>query len=606
MATSGSFAGNSVTYGCYMFVEWQLASQDVANNRSLINFQAYFHFSGADTQLDNGGLWSNAGTHWANGGRVYNYAGNFSTRNLTLATGSFWVNHYADGSGELQFGLGITTQFSPTRSQGTSGIWALPTIPRASQPSLSKTTFNIGESITVYTNRLSGAFTHVVKGAFGDWVGTLATGVGTSFVWDTSVNASTLFSKIPSNNSGIGSIVLETYNGATLIGTKTVNFTAVVTNSNPVFSDYDYKDSNSATVAVTGNDQYIIQGLSALELTILSADKATSQNSATMVKYNASISSINEDITYTTSDIVEGLGAVGASSNTDLVVKAIDTRGNFTAVTKNIAILPYVVPQITATAQRVNNFETETDFHIEAVISRLTIAGTDKNTVNTTNGVRYRYKKTTDVSWGSWINKASTTTAGNVAVTDFSLVTELNRNFAWNIQVEVTDKLSTSTLDLLLPVGIPIFRIGLDGAIYNNEKTVYPCPFKVGDILISTSSANPSDTFEGTTWVAWGAGRVPVGRDSGQTEFDTVEETGGHKLLQSHTHNMRYAVQGSGGGVNNIYGMPYNASANGSVVTQSGEPATSGELRTGVLANGSGNAQNLQPYIVAYMWKRTV
>lgn len=64
----------------------------------------------------------------------------------------------------------------------------------------------------------------------------------------------------------------------------------------------------------------------------------------------------------------------------------------------------------------------------------------------------------------------------------------------------------------------------------------------VGDIVINTTGVNPGTTYGGT-WVAWGSGRVPVGVDSGQSEFDAVEKTGGekeHQLIESempaHTH----------------------------------------------------------------------
>ena len=68
--------------------------------------------------------------------------------------------------------------------------------------------------------------------------------------------------------------------------------------------------------------------------------------------------------------------------------------------------------------------------------------------------------------------------------------------------------------------------------------------YPVDSILMSTNSANPS-TYLGGTWVAWGSGRVPVGVDTGQTEFNTVEKTSGEKAhtlttaeLPSHTHSV--------------------------------------------------------------------
>jgi len=57
---------------------------------------------------------------------------------------------------------------------------------------------------------------------------------------------------------------------------------------------------------------------------------------------------------------------------------------------------------------------------------------------------------------------------------------------------------------------------------------VYP----VGSIYISVNNTNPS-TFIGGTWVAWGSGKVPVGVDTGQTEFNSVEKIGGAKTAST-------------------------------------------------------------------------
>lgn len=54
----------------------------------------------------------------------------------------------------------------------------------------------------------------------------------------------------------------------------------------------------------------------------------------------------------------------------------------------------------------------------------------------------------------------------------------------------------------------------------------------VGSIYISEDSTNPGTLFGGT-WAAYGAGRVLVGRDAGDTDFDTAGETGGAKTVTS-------------------------------------------------------------------------
>src|SRR3990172_7594580 len=65
----------------------------------------------------------------------------------------------------------------------------------------------------------------------------------------------------------------------------------------------------------------------------------------------------------------------------------------------------------------------------------------------------------------------------------------------------------------------------------------------VGFVFISVVSTNPATLLGYGTWSAFGAGRVLVGLDSGDTDFDTVEETGGAKtvtldatMIPAHTH----------------------------------------------------------------------
>lgn len=52
----------------------------------------------------------------------------------------------------------------------------------------------------------------------------------------------------------------------------------------------------------------------------------------------------------------------------------------------------------------------------------------------------------------------------------------------------------------------------------------------VGSIEINISGANPS-TYLGGTWIAWGTGKVPVGVNIDDADFDTVEKIGGSKTI---------------------------------------------------------------------------
>lgn len=141
---------------------------------------------------------------------------------------------------------------------------------------------------------------------------------------------------------------------------------------------------------------------------------------------------------------------------------------------------------------------------------------------------------------------------------------------------------------------------------------IYP----VGSIYMSAtlSTASQVNAALGGTWVAWGSGRVPVGVDSSQTEFDTVEETGGSKYIQNHTHDIRWTSQ-SGRRVFMSYSSG-NVSSFDLAGWKSVNAASSDTSPTNIMAGklhdtsdnfrlmNTGNAGNLQPYITCYMYKR--
>ena len=125
-------------------------------------------------------------------------------------------------------------------------------------------------------------------------------------------------------------------------------------------------------------------------------------------------------------------------------------------------------------------------------------------------------------------------------------------------------------------------------------KKAYP----IGSVYINASnSTNPASLLGFGTWVAFGAGKVMVGLDAGDTSFDTVGETGGEKThtlttteIPSHNHRLGSYGDPSTGGtyyykttrVSNQFGAGYTENT-----------------------GGGGSHNNLQPYIVVYFWKRT-
>ena len=144
------------------------------------------------------------------------------------------------------------------------------------------------------------------------------------------------------------------------------------------------------------------------------------------------------------------------------------------------------------------------------------------------------------------------------------------------------------------------FEVNMDtrftGDITINEKSFLDLIYPVGSIYMSVNSTDPGSLFGGT-WTNWGAGRVPVGINTSDSDFSTVEKIGGNKThtlnvneMPSHNHYI------SNGYLDNqIYG--------GVRVSGSGEYISGVGWETNY-SGGGGAHNNLQPYITCYMWKR--
>lgn len=125
---------------------------------------------------------------------------------------------------------------------------------------------------------------------------------------------------------------------------------------------------------------------------------------------------------------------------------------------------------------------------------------------------------------------------------------------------------------------------------------IYP----VGSIFMSAtlSTATAVGNALGGTWTAWGSGRVPVGVDTTDTDFDSAEETGGEKThtlivdeIPSHYHNLGQMYDG--------YHLTSQTAQPRGVYADYAQSVHTTSTGGGLAHN------NLQPYITCYMYKRT-
>lgn len=157
------------------------------------------------------------------------------------------------------------------------------------------------------------------------------------------------------------------------------------------------------------------------------------------------------------------------------------------------------------------------------------------------------------------------------------------------------------------------YKSFIDAFVSECLLKIYP----IDSIYMSVNDTNPA-TFLGGTWEPWGSGRVPVGVDTTDTDFATVEKVGGIKSDSfNHSHTKIFANDDEAYYYlrsKNIYTPSSgNATAVASFELYNAEdaegPANWDNIRTGRAPNQYGNdsttVTTLQPYITCFMWKRT-
>lgn len=149
---------------------------------------------------------------------------------------------------------------------------------------------------------------------------------------------------------------------------------------------------------------------------------------------------------------------------------------------------------------------------------------------------------------------------------------------------------------------------------YQLESGLPLAAWPVGSVFIAVVSTNPNTLLGGGTWAAIATGRMLIGIDAGDPDFDVVEETGGAKThtltsaeMPSHTHvqnahlhqTLRERSATTGGATTQIARTADTSSTVDAGVNT--ENATATNQNTG----GGGAHNNMPPYLTVYMWKRT-
>ena len=459
--TSGSF--NTSGYdGRYLKFSWSIKSQDIANNKTIISWTLkgaggssdYYYAAGNFKVVIDGVTVYSKGSN----DRINLYNG------TTVASGTATLSHDNEGKKSFSASAQAGIYYFAVNCTG-NGSWTLPDIPRQAQIT-GADNFNDEQNPSITYNNPAGSSVTSLQACISLTGGTddvkyrdIPT-TGTTYTFElTSAERQVLRKASTSNSLNVIFFVRTVIGGNTFYSTLTKVMTIV--NATPTFTNFSYKDTNSSVVAVTGSNSYLVKGLSNLQVTISSGNKMIANKEATANNYGISIDDIYKNVNYSTSDIVCNLGVVNSSGTKRLTVRAYDSRTNSTAVDKDIAVYDYDKPVINATVTRLNNFEAQTTLKVAGTYSKLSIAGSDKNTIQS---VQYRYR-IAGGTWSGWNTLTTSASGGRFSCND--VIVSLDNTKAFEFEILATDKLSNNNASLPLDIGQAIFFIS------TNQQTCY-------------------------------------------------------------------------------------------------------------------------------------
>ena len=607
-----SFSTNTYAEGRYYTFTYSY-SQDTAKNTSTMNWTLSCA-GGVSWYAERTLILNIDGDKVVNkSDRVVRYAGN-------IASGTKTFTHDSSGNKSISVSIQAAVETSSITCSGSKTI----TFDQIKRKSTFGTVTGrtIGDKVTININRNNSSFTHSLWYKVtenGSWVEAVKNVVTSgSFTLPLSI-----CEKIPNNDSIYIGLCIQTWNGSTEIGNVYSSITAKVPSSAVPSVSFALSDTKGYSSTYGG----YVQNISELKIVTTASAKnyATIKSIAVKTTVNGSTSTHYGD------SVTVSLPTTGTWT---ISVSATDSRGKTTsAATQSITVVAYnnpVISKLSAVRTDSSGNATSNGSYIKVTFSGAATSLNSKNT--TTYQVKYK-KKSAD----SYTTTSLTTYQNKYSVTNGSYIFQAETSSGYDIQLLITDKFKTviaqtsgSSVSKVFSflkngLGIAFGKVAekegvadFDWTIHANKgllvngtdidamiQKLYP----VGHIIMSANSANPSTYLGFGTWVAWGSGRVPVGVNASDTDFATVEKTGGSKTVNvSHNHlesvgadsSKMYLSAGSDGG---LYGSTTNPSVNR--MTWSGTPSTGATRLNKTSTAGSTSQSIVQSYITCYMWKRT-
>ena len=438
---------------------------------------------------------------------------------VDMGTYSGSITHNNDGTAWLGVSASVVTNWSGVGSASISAGWTPPTIPRSA--SVTGTSSEIGAKTTITIARLTTNFKYNLRYSIKDDAGTehtdtIVTGINQdSYEW---IVPEIFYQYWTKGAKKFCTIYCDTYNGNSLIGTKSTNIQILInTNTKPDITNYNFRDMNSKTVALTNDNGKMVQGYSVGHLSF----------TATLNYYSKVDRVVDEDgnpVDYEIVSNTEQKQVISIEKDyTDFSVGHMiwvwDGRGVVGRIglrTQNMATFPPAVKTIVyARVDYIPLTLSMTAKRPSATTGEIAVAfsgnyfNSDFGAVTNTLELSWKYRQKDTTTWingGTFVKDTDYEIIGNVYESkgNISLGNIFDYRNIYEIAIYYKDKLIDTYTTKTVTRGLPIFWWNKDGVYDGNNKKFLvegEAPTTKNEYTTSTTDTYSCNYINGVTKV---------------------------------------------------------------------------------------------------------
>lgn len=293
--------------------------------------------------------------------------------------------------------------------------------------------FVIGNAVTIGIFNPLGHSVTVEMIAASNLVASLTTSGGSVTGFNTAAAKTVLYNSIP-NASSASYIIKVTYGEHDPIYTQGGYYSVDQASNAPTIETAAYADVNPTSLAITGDDQDIVQLFSTVRYTA----SITTKNGSSISGVTVAVNGQTYSLTVSGSSASGGNASISSGADVSAVFTVTDSRGLTGTKTITVHCLEWVLPSAIIELGRQNNFYTETDIKVDANVA---LIGSNAPVIT--------YACTKD-------GDSSPTVTGSLQDNVTSVIL-LDNNYAWDIVVTVSDSFGGSvSYNAHISRGMPI------------------------------------------------------------------------------------------------------------------------------------------------------